>query len=101
MARYILRRVVTSVLTLFGALTVIFVLTHVVPADPARMVVGIDADQQTVERFRRETGLDRPLWEQYLIYVNQLAHGDLGTSLTSRQPVSSDLAQYYPATLEL
>jgi peptide/nickel transport system permease protein len=101
MATYIVRRLVTSILTLFGALTVIFLLTHIVPADPVRMVVGIDADQQTVERFRREAGLDQPLWVQYFIYVNQLAHGDLGRSLTSRQPVSSDLEQYYPATLEL
>jgi peptide/nickel transport system permease protein len=101
MTRYVLRRLLTSVGVLLAGLTMMFVLIRVVPADPARLVLGIDADQQAVERFRHDMGLDRPLWEQYAIYVGQLLRGDLGVSLASRQPVGDDLLRYYPATLEL
>jgi peptide/nickel transport system permease protein len=101
MGRYVLRRFLTSLFVLIAGLTVIFVLARVVPGDPAHMAVGIDADARTIEQFRRENGLDRPIWEQYLIYVSRVAQGDLGRSLTSRQPVVNDLMRYYPATLEL
>ncbi len=89
------------VVVLLGMSIITFVLSHVVPGDPARLIAGPQASQEYVERARRYLGLDKPLHIQYLVYMNGLLHGDLGNSIRTRRPVLDDLLTYFPATLEL
>jgi peptide/nickel transport system permease protein len=98
---YIARRLVWLVLVGMGMTLLIFVVTHLIPADPAKFAAGLDATADQIEQTKRSLGLDKPLPEQYLIYLTNLAHGDLGTSIITKRPVRDDLADYFPATLEL
>jgi peptide/nickel transport system permease protein len=88
---------------LLGITLLSFVLSHTVPADPVTANLGEQAaaDPAAVAAFRQQWGLDRPLPEQYAIYVWNLLHGDLGRSISTRQPVVLDLRQHFPATVEL
>ena len=88
---------------LFGVTLVSFVLSHAVPVDPVTAHLGEQAaaNPEVVAAFRRQWGLDRPLPAQYGIYLWNLVHGDMGTSISTRQPVLLDLAQHVPATIEL
>jgi peptide/nickel transport system permease protein len=88
---------------LLGITLLSFVLSHSVPADPVTANLGEQAaaDPAAVAAFRQQWGLDRPLPEQYAIYVWKLLHGDLGRSISTRQPVALDLWQHFPATVEL
>jgi peptide/nickel transport system permease protein len=86
---------------LAGLLVVTFSLTQLSPVDPVIRVVGDKASQATYEAARRELGLDRSLPEQFLLYVERIARGDLGRSWSTGQPVVSDLARAFPATVEL
>jgi peptide/nickel transport system permease protein len=95
------RRVILSIIALLGITILVFVLSHVVPGDPARLAAGPQAREEQVESVRKEYGLDKPLAQQYLIYMKNLLKGDLGKSLQSRRPVVEDLQDYFPATLEL
>jgi ABC-type dipeptide/oligopeptide/nickel transport system permease component len=98
---YIVRRLVFVLLVLLGVTILTFFLARVVPADPARLLAGPRASPEAVEQVREARGLDRPLWEQYRSYMGGLLRGDLGTSLVTRRAVTSDLATFAPATLEL
>jgi peptide/nickel transport system permease protein len=82
---------------------VAFVLSHSVPADPVAAHLGQSAilDPAIVAAFKREWGLDRPLYEQYLAYLDNLRQGKLGRSIVSKRPVEQDLAQYLPNTFLL
>ncbi|MDO9111350.1 MAG: hypothetical protein Q7U40_11885, partial [Desulfatirhabdiaceae bacterium] len=71
------------------------------PGDPARMMAGQDADAETIERIRRDLGLDRPLPAQYVTYMGKVFRGDLGMSLKSKLPVFSEIALRYPPTMIL
>ena len=88
---------------LLGVTLISFLLAHVIPADPVAAMLGEQAgsDPQVVAAFRHRWGLDRPLIEQYGIYVWRLVHGDMGMSFTTRQPVFLDVRQHLPATIEL
>ncbi len=101
--RYAIRRVITSLLLVVGVTLVTFVLTNLVPGDPVAAALGQRAaeDPAIVARFRAEYGLDKPLVAQYFTYLFNLLHGNLGVSTTTHNPVSSDLAQALPATLEI
>jgi peptide/nickel transport system permease protein len=101
MAHHILRRVLLSLFALFGVVLLVFLLTHIVPGDPARLAAGPQARAEQVENVRKAYGLDKPLPMQLVIYLGDLLHGDLGDSLLSRRAVSADLIDYFPATLEL
>lgn len=101
MARYIARRLVLLVIVLVGMSAITFSLTHLVPGNPARLLAGPHASQSEVDTLAHQFGLDRPVPEQYVVYVQGLLHGDLGMSLTTRRPVAADLAQFLPATIEL
>lgn len=89
------------VITLFGLVVVTFLIGHVMPIDPLIAIVGDNAPQAVVERVRAEMGFDQPLWVQFGIYLGKLAHGDLGMSIATRNPVTADLARTFPATMEL
>jgi peptide/nickel transport system permease protein len=97
----LLRRLAFLPLVLFGMSVITFFLTHVVPGDPARLLAGAHASKASIAALRHQYGLDRPLPTQYVTYVGDLLHGDLGMSITTRRPVLDDLREFFPATAEL
>ncbi|MHB8730420.1 MAG: ABC transporter permease [bacterium] len=99
--QYLVRRAGLAALVVFGVTLITFVLTHVVPADPVVAYLGDHAPPDLVEKARHEFGLDRPLPVQYVIYLRDLVHGNLGISIKDNRPVSRDIEQYLPATVEL
>ncbi|MFT4037021.1 MAG: ABC transporter permease [Thermomicrobiales bacterium] len=101
MRAFLIRRLLGLVIVLVGISLLTFLLSHVLPADPARTAIGAKGGQKQYQEMREKMGLDRPLPEQYVRYVQDLLHGDLGYSYTSRRPVLTDLAAYFPASLEL
>jgi peptide/nickel transport system permease protein len=84
-----------------GILTLIFSLIHLIPGDPATQIAGEGARPQDVLNVRKALGLDQPLWKQYVTYLNNLAHGDLGQSFRTNQSVAKEIAVRYPATMQL
>jgi peptide/nickel transport system permease protein len=88
-------------ITLFGLVLITFLIGRVVPIDPVLAIVGDRAPQDVVERTRTELGLDRPLPEQFLRYSESLLQGDLGRSVMTSNRVTTDIARFFPATLEL
>lgn len=98
---YTLRRLLAAIPVLLGVSVLAFLISHAIPGDPARLIVGPKASNEAVEAIRREHGLDRPLPVQYLHFLAGLAAGDLGRSIRNHRPVTEDLADYFPATLEL
>lgn len=101
MITYVLRRLSFLLVICFGVTLVTFFLSHIVPGDAARLVAGPGADKAQILAIRREFGLDKPLLPQYFHYLNQLLHGNLGISIVTRDPVTSDIGSRLPATLEL
>lgn len=101
MTRLITRRLLWLVPVLLGMTVITFVVTNIVPADPIRAMAGANARAEQVEALRREWGMDKPMAEQYLTYLSNLARGNLGRSISSRRPVAEDLGEYFPATLEV
>jgi peptide/nickel transport system permease protein len=99
--RYVSRRLLLAAVTLLGVVLAVFLLTHVLPSDPAALRAGPLATEELIAQYRREMGLDQPLWVQFGSYARLLAHGDLGLSWRTNQPVGAELAQRLPATLEL
>jgi peptide/nickel transport system permease protein len=95
------RRLVFLVFVVFGVTVVTFVISHMIPGDPARMMAGDRATKEIVEHMRHVLGLDQPLWKQYLTYVTQIAHGDFGISIRTQRPVADDILHFFPATIEL
>ncbi len=94
-------RISQLLIVLLGVTLVTFLVSHVVPGDPARMLLGQRADAQTLENMRHVMGLDQPVWLQYVHYLGGLLHGDLGISIRTQRPVLSELLTYFPATIEL
>ena len=101
MVRYLAKRLGAAVAILLGVSLVTFILTFLVPADPVRLIAGRTASQATVESIRHERWLDRPLPLQYLHYLGDLAHGDLGRSYMQRTAVTELIGSRLPATLLL
>lgn len=89
------------VFVLFGLITITFFISHILPGNPARLHAGHHATREAMEAITLRWGLDKPLWQQYVIYLKGILSGDLGDSLRSRRPVTSDLMLYFPATFEL
>jgi len=98
---YLVRRLALAVLVLFGVATITFLVVRVVPSDPAAVYVGANARPDQIEEARRILGLDRPLYEQYGIYLKNLVTGDWGESLRTKRPVLGDLLDFLPTSLEL
>ncbi|MBP1779848.1 MAG: ABC-type dipeptide/oligopeptide/nickel transport system, permease component [candidate division NC10 bacterium] len=101
MVRFILRRLLYMTPILFGVSVVIFLILHLVPGDPARLVAGLDATQEDVKIIRSSLGLDRPLPVQYISWLGNVLRGDLGRSTRTRRPVTQELRLTFPATVEL
>jgi peptide/nickel transport system permease protein len=98
---YVLKRLLYSIPVLIGVTLLVFIISHAIPGDPARMMAGQKASREAVQNLRHSMGLDRPLPEQYLRYLAGLAQGDLGKSIRNQRPVLDDLKDFFPATLEL
>jgi ABC-type dipeptide/oligopeptide/nickel transport system permease component len=99
--RYIARRIPYVIPQLFGIILVSFFMVKLIPGDPAVMMLGPTASQQSLEALRDKMGLTKPLWQQFGYYIRDVVHGDLGTSWQTTRPVTEDLFQRFPATLEL
>lgn len=93
--------VVITALTFLGLLAITFFIGRIVPIDPVLAVVGDRATPEQYEVARVAMGLDRPLFVQFVSYVGDVLRGDLGTSVSTNNPVAEDLARVFPATLEM
>jgi peptide/nickel transport system permease protein len=98
---FMTRRFVGILLVLAGVSVITFAISHLIPSDPVAAALGDRASEGQISQFRAEYGLDKPLAEQYLLYVSHLVHGDLGISIRTRNPVADDLRTFFPATFEL
>ena len=101
LGRFLARRLVLTIPVLLGVATLVFSLIHLIPGDPAQAMLGEAAPQADVEELRHRLGLDRPLLEQYGMFLRGLVKGDLGTSLRTGEPVTDQIVERMPATFEL
>lgn len=101
MWRYAVRRSLTVIPVLLGVSVLVFGFIHLIPGDPAVTMLGERATPEKVAEVRQRLGLDRPIYEQYLIYLGKLLRGDLGVSVVRGDPVLMDLLRRFPATVEL
>ncbi len=101
MSAYVLRRLVLAVPTLVGVTVVVFALIRLVPGDPARLVLGLQASEEEVQRLRVQLGLDQPLPVQYARFLARLLQGDLGRSVVTGEPVLREIGARLPATVQL
>ena len=101
MRRYAIRRSLTVVPVLLGVSVLVFSFVHMIPGDPALTMLGERATPEKVAEVRARLGLDRPIWQQYVLYFGNVLHGDLGVSVVRGDPVTTDLLRRFPATVEL
>jgi ABC-type dipeptide/oligopeptide/nickel transport system permease component len=99
--RFLARRLVLTIPVLLGVATLVFALIHLIPGDPAQSMLGESASTSDIEALRHRLGLDRPLIVQYGGFLGGLMRGSLGTSLRTGEPVTSQIADRMPATIEL
>lgn len=97
----VLRRILQLVFVLAGICVVTFLLVHMVPGDPARVIAGDRANPETIEAIRKSFGLDQPLWQQFVTYAGNLLSGDIGQSMRYKRPVTALIGQYIWPTLFL
>jgi peptide/nickel transport system permease protein len=95
---YTIKRLLAAVPVVIGVIAVVFILTSIVPGDPARIIVGKTGDPATIQRIREELGLDRPLWEQFTDFFKGLLTFDLGRSYRNNRPVTQVLMERLPLT---
>ena len=95
------KRLMFAIPSLIGVVIVTFLLTRALPGDPAAYFAGPAANKEAIEQIRKKLGLDKPLIEQFFRYIVDLAHGDLGNSLTTGQPVATEIRNRLPASAEL
>jgi ABC-type dipeptide/oligopeptide/nickel transport system permease component len=98
---YLLRRIGLAAVTLAGVVVFVFLLTHVLPSNPAALRAGPLADAALIQKYERQMGLDQPIYVQFARYAQELLSGNLGESWKTGQPVRQELGQRLPATLEL
>ncbi|MCJ7434459.1 MAG: ABC transporter permease [Anaerolineales bacterium] len=98
---FFIRRLGTSLFVLIGVSVITFFLARVVPSNAAALYIGPKARAEDIERVTKQLGLDKPLPVQYAIYMQELLHGDLGNSISTKRPITEELADRIPATLEI
>ena len=101
MLRYLAQRLALLGVMLGGLVLLTFIVSNVTPSDPAALAAGPDATRDMIETIRREYGLDQPLPQQFLRYVSDLLHGNLGRAIQTGNQVADDLVRFFPATMEL
>ena len=98
---FILKRVFSSLITLVGLSILIFCMARLIPGDPARMALGDRASEEQVEEMRETLLLNEPIYIQYYSYIKGVFKGDLGYSIFTKKPVTENIYDFLPATLEL
>lgn len=100
---HIIRRLMLIIPMMIGITLLLFIVTHIVPSDPLAAILPEKSleSPEIVATTRAKWGLDKPLYVQYLVYLNNLVHGDMGTSFKTKNAVTTDLTQFLPATIEL
>ena len=101
MLNYFLKRLLGLIPTLLIVAVLVFLFVHMLPGDPARLAAGQDADEQTVAMVRAELGLDKPLPQQFVSFFTHMVQGDFGTSIRTRRPVSTEIAERFFPTVML
>jgi peptide/nickel transport system permease protein len=101
MIQYVTRRVLTSIPVLIGIVVVVFALARLIPGDPCKAMLGEKATKEVCDRWNHEKGFDRPITTQFGVYLNDIVHGDFGTSIRFSRPVTIILAERLPMTIEL
>lgn len=101
MSRFILRRLLLAIPTLFGVLVVAFLVLYVAPGDPVQSMIGERADSATISRLRAELKLDAPLHVRFGHYVGSVVKGDLGRSYITNRPITRDIIERFPKTMQL
>lgn len=101
MGRYLVKRSLGLILVLLGVSLLVFGFVRLIPGDPAVVMLGERATPDSIERVRAQLGLDKPVYEQYLIFVGNALRGDLGTSVLRQEPVTREIIRRFPATIEL
>jgi peptide/nickel transport system permease protein len=101
MLRYVVRRLLLLIPILVGLSIIVFLFVHALPGSPADALLGERGSAEDEAEIRRQLGLDKPLYEQYAIYVGKVLQGDLGSSVRTRRPVLEELLDKFPATVEL
>ena len=100
MLRFVLDKLFQSAITLWMVATVVFILARL-SGDPIALLAGENASTEYIAEMQARFGLDLPLWQQYLVYLRQIASGDFGTSIVSGEPAISQVLERFPATLEI
>lgn len=98
---FIVKRLFLMVIVLFGVATIVFFITHIIPADPVGAILGGNAPIELVDQMRHQLGLDKPVYMQYIDYMAGMVKGDFGVSLKTNRPVMVDIVEFLPATIEL
>ncbi|MFB7140472.1 nickel ABC transporter permease [Gottfriedia sp. NPDC056225] len=101
MTQYILNRIVSAIIVIFGISILSFFLIHLIPGDPVKIMLGLNASPEQVAKLTHHLGLDKPLLVQYLQYINNVFHGDFGTSLKTGRPVLTEILDRFPETIKL
>ena len=99
MLKFVLKRIIYLIPTLVLVAALVFLLIHMIPGDPAAVILGPDATAEDVASVRQALGLDRPLYEQFVVWLGNLAHGDFGVSIHSKRPVIDSIGERFPVTL--
>lgn len=98
---YVVRRLLLAIPVLIGVSILVFSIIRFIPGDPARTIAGVHASPEYIEQVRREMLLDQPLHVQYFVYMRNLVRGDLGRSTFTRRPVTTELRERFPNTMQL
>lgn len=101
MLKYIAKRLAISILIVFIVTVFSFSIIHILPGDPARIALGEEADQAAVDALRAKMHLDRPIVEQYILWINDLLHGNFGDSIVEHRPVADIISERLPKTISL
>src|SRR5215204_6285055 len=101
MLKFVVRRLLLLIPILIGLSILVFIWIRALPGGPAQALLGERATEESVEQVERQYGLDKPIHVQYWSYLKTTAQGELGTSVTTRRPVTDELKERFPATIEL
>ncbi|MCS6785087.1 MAG: ABC transporter permease, partial [Candidatus Caldarchaeum sp.] len=93
---YAVRRILIAIPTFFGVSLLVFLMVRLLPGDPARIIAGLLASEEEVQRIRVFLGLDKPVHEQYFVFLANLVRGDLGVSVRTNSPVIVEIAARLP-----
>ena len=101
MFRYLIRRLLTVIPVLLGVSILVFGFLRLIPGDPAQVMLGERATPENIARVREQLGFNKPVYEQYLIFIGNALRGDLGRSVLRQEPVMQEIIRRFPATIEL